>query len=106
MAKPITILVADDDADDRLLINDAFEENKLNNPLHYVNDGEELMDYLHRRGQYGSLKGEPYPGVVLLDLNMPKKDGRAALSPRPGGDQEQPRPAVHPGRGPHDIEGR
>ena len=52
MAKQITILVADDDADDRLLISDAFDEIKLSNPLHYVSDGEELMDYLHRHGNY------------------------------------------------------
>lgn len=75
----MTILVADDDPDDRLLIDDAFAENGVTNPVHTVCDGEELMDYLHRRGRYGQLKNEPFPGVVLLDLNMPKKDGRTAL---------------------------
>ena len=80
MTKSMTILVADDDADDRLLISDAFEEHKLSNPIHYVSDGEELMDYLHRRGSsYESMKGEAFPGLILLDLNMPRKDGRAAL---------------------------
>ena len=79
MAKPITVLVADDDADDRLLISDAFEESSLSNPLHFVKDGEELMDYLQRRGEYETLEGEPFPGLILLDLNMPKKDGRVAL---------------------------
>ena len=79
MTKSMTILVADDDADDRLLISDAFEEHKLGNPIHYVSDGEELMDYLHRRGSYESMKGQAYPGLVLLDLNMPRKDGRVAL---------------------------
>ncbi len=79
MAERITILGADDDADDRLLINDAFEENELRNPIHWVADGEELMDYLYRRGKYEDLVGQPLPGLILLDLNMPKKDGRAAL---------------------------
>ena len=79
MNEAITILVADDDADDRLLIKDAFDENGVSNPLAFVNDGEELMDYLHRRGVYEELQGAPLPGLILLDLNMPKKDGRMAL---------------------------
>ena len=79
MHNAITILVADDDADDRLLIKDAFDENDVSNPLAFVNDGEELMDYLHRRGAYERLRNAPLPGIILLDLNMPKKDGRTAL---------------------------
>ncbi len=79
MRKGLTILVADDDADDRLLIKDAFDENNVSNPLAFVNDGEELMDYLHRRGTYEHLRGAAFPGIILLDLNMPKKDGRTAL---------------------------
>ncbi|MDJ0950859.1 MAG: response regulator [Alphaproteobacteria bacterium] len=79
MHNAITILVADDDVDDRLLIQDAFNENSVSNPLVFVNDGEELLDYLHRRGSYEHLRDTPLPGVVLLDLNMPKKDGRTAL---------------------------
>ncbi len=79
MHKSITVLVADDDPDDRLLIKDAFDENNVSNPLAFVNDGEELMDYLHRRGAYEHLRNAPLPGIILLDLNMPKKDGRAAL---------------------------
>ena len=79
MKKTITVLVADDDADDRLLIKDAFDENRVLNPLVFVNDGEELMDYLHHRGAYEDLRNAPLPGVILLDLNMPKKDGRTAL---------------------------
>ena len=69
--KPITILVADDDADDRQMIQDAFQENRLANDLRFVEDGESLMDYLHSETSR--------PGLILLDLNMPKKDGREAL---------------------------
>jgi len=77
---PITILMADDDADDRMLVKDAFAESRLNNDLHFVEDGEQLLDYLFRRGKFAHLKGTPYPGLILLDLNMPKKDGREALA--------------------------
>ena len=79
MLKPIAIVVADDDEDDRLLINDAFQECEIGNPLCFVNDGEELMEYLRRSGPYEKLKSEPYPGLILLDLNMPRKDGATAL---------------------------
>jgi CheY-like chemotaxis protein len=76
---PITILMADDDPDDCMLTKDAFEEARLANDLHFVEDGEQLIDYLHRRGEYTRLMDEPLPGLILLDLNMPKKDGREAL---------------------------
>lgn len=75
----IIILMADDDPDDRLLTRDAFLENKLQNTLLFVNDGVELMDYLLQRGAYNS-ENAPRPGLILLDLNMPKMDGREALS--------------------------
>ena len=75
----ITIVLADDDPDDRKLTEDAFTENRLANEFHAVEDGEELMDYLLRRGKYESLHGEALPGLILLDLNMPRKDGREAL---------------------------
>ena len=75
----ITILVAEDDEDDRLLMQDALEENRLANDLHFVEDGEQLMDYLLRRGDYSNPKTSPRPSLILLDLNMPKKDGREAL---------------------------
>lgn len=71
--------MADDDSDDRALAVDAFKENRLTNDLCFVEDGEELMDYLRRRGRYVSLSGTPLPGLILLDLNMPRKDGREAL---------------------------
>jgi len=79
MTEAIRILIADDDEDDRMLIEDAFAEARLNNPIDFVKDGEELMDYLHRRGDYENLNGDSHPGLILLDLNMPKKDGRTAL---------------------------
>jgi len=78
-SKPILILLADDDADDRLLAAEALEESHLNNELHCVEDGEELMDYLKHRGKYSDPASAPRPGVILLDLNMPRKDGREAL---------------------------
>jgi CheY-like chemotaxis protein len=77
--KIITILLADDDADDRKLTHEAFVENRLANQLHFVEDGEELMDYLHRRGKFSDMSNAPLPGLILLDLNMPRKDGREAL---------------------------
>ncbi|HTW67897.1 MAG TPA: response regulator [Bryobacteraceae bacterium] len=78
-AKAITILYADDDAEDRMLVKDAWAENRLANELHFVEDGEELMDYLRRRGSFTHLADQPLPGMILLDLNMPRKDGREAL---------------------------
>jgi CheY-like chemotaxis protein len=77
--KMITILLADDDPDDRQLTRDAFAENRLVNMLHTVEDGEELMEYLRRQGRYADQKSTPLPGLILLDLNMPRKDGREAL---------------------------
>jgi CheY-like chemotaxis protein len=78
-AKAITILYADDDAEDRMLVKDAWAENRLANELHFVEDGEELMEYLRRKGKYTHLADQPLPGMILLDLNMPRKDGREAL---------------------------
>ena len=76
---PITILMADDDPDDRLMTKEALEESRLANDLRFVEDGEELMDYLYRRGKYSDPSDSPHPGLILLDLNMPRKDGREAL---------------------------
>src|SRR6185436_16070274 len=77
--KAITILLADDDPDDRMLTRDAFDESRLRNILEMVEDGEELMDYLHSRGKYSGAAARAKPGLILLDLNMPRKDGREAL---------------------------
>jgi len=77
--RPITILVAEDDEDDRLLMQEALEENRLANDLHFVEDGEFLMDYLLHRGEYSDPQTAPRPSLILLDLNMPRKDGREAL---------------------------
>lgn len=74
----ITILMADDDCDDRLMAEDAMRESRLGNTFRCVEDGQELMDYLTRRGKY-ALQDAPRPGLILLDLNMPRKDGRQAL---------------------------
>ncbi len=79
LTNPITILMADDDPDDRMLTKDALEEAHLSNCLDFVENGEQLLDYLYRRNSFAGLAGSPYPGLILLDLNMPKKDGREAL---------------------------
>lgn len=71
--------MAEDDADDRLMTREAFQECRLGNPLQFVADGEELMDYLNRRGPFADTVRYPMPGLILLDLNMPRKDGREAL---------------------------
>ncbi len=73
------ILMAEDDADDRLLARDAIAECHLDSDLHFVENGEELLDYLLQRGKYAEAGKAPRPGLILLDLNMPRKDGREAL---------------------------
>ena len=77
--KAITILVADDDEDDRMFARDALDEARLANTVDFVEDGEELLDYLCHRGNYTGDNARPLPGLILLDLNMPRKDGREAL---------------------------
>ena len=77
--RPITILIADDDADDRMMASEALEESRLANDLRFVEDGEELLDYLYHRGRFAGADDSPRPGLILLDLNMPRKDGREAL---------------------------
>jgi CheY-like chemotaxis protein len=77
--KEVVILMADDDDDDFMLTEKAFKRSKLLNRLYRVKDGEELLAYLLNTGDYTNIKAYPRPGVILLDLNMPKKDGREAL---------------------------
>lgn len=74
----LTLLLADDDPDDRMLALEAFAESHLANPIATVEDGQELLDYLYHRGKYEESK-PPRPGIILLDLNMPRMDGREAL---------------------------
>lgn len=76
----LTILMADDDEDDRLLTKEAMVESRVLNRLLFVEDGYELMCYLRGEGRYADRETYPMPGLILLDLNMPKKDGREALS--------------------------
>lgn len=77
---PITILICDDDEDDRILTQQALENAHISNNLRFVEDGEQLLDYLYQRGEYSGETGKaPRPGLILLDLNMPKMDGREAL---------------------------
>jgi CheY-like chemotaxis protein len=77
--KAKVVLMAEDDSDDRLLVKDAIAESGWKGDLRFVEDGEELLDYLKHRGKYSEPDTAPRPGVILLDLNMPKKDGREAL---------------------------
>ncbi len=79
LPKTNVILMADDDDDDRLLAQDALAESGLKADLQFVQNGEELLDCLCRRGKYAELGERPKPGLILLDLNMPRKDGREAL---------------------------
>lgn len=77
--KNVNILIADDDQDDCLMTREAFRECRIANRLHFVHDGEALLDYLKRRPPYDDEQRYPMPGLILLDLNMPLKDGREAL---------------------------
>jgi CheY-like chemotaxis protein len=78
-ASPVPILIADDDEEDRMLARDALEESRLANSLFFVHDGVELLDFLHRRGPFEDPSTSPRPGIILLDINMPRMTGLEAL---------------------------
>ena len=81
LGRRVTILFADDDQEDREFTRDALQDSKLANAMRFAVDGQDLMDYLHRQGRYADPSVDaPRPGIILLDLNMPKKDGREALA--------------------------
>ncbi|SRR5581483_6494684 len=77
--KPFVILMAEDDKHDILATERAWEENGITNPLYIVRNGEECLDYLYQRGRYSDPATAPRPGILLLDINMPKMDGLAVL---------------------------
>jgi CheY-like chemotaxis protein len=77
--RDVGILLADDDADDREMIQKALARSNMANQLHCVCDGEQLLDFLHHRGAYAPPAASPTPGLILLDLNMPRKGGHEAL---------------------------
>lgn len=78
-SRPAIILLAEDDRGDQILTQRAFEEGRIKNELHIVEDGEAALDYLFRRGEYEDPKKSPWPDILLLDLNLPKIDGRQVL---------------------------
>lgn len=78
-SETVPILIADDDEEDRMLARDALEESRLANPIYFVHDGVDLLDFLHHRGDYVGPKAAPRPGLILLDINMPRMSGLEAL---------------------------
>jgi CheY-like chemotaxis protein len=77
--KTIVVLIAEDDRDDQAMTREAFEESRVRNDIHFVEDGEQLLQYLRHEGAYTDSAAFPRPGLILLDLNMPRMGGRAAL---------------------------
>jgi len=92
---PITILICDDDEEDRMLTRQALEQAHISNSLRFVEDGHELLDYLYQRGAYAGETGKaPRPGLILLDLNMPKTNGREVLKMIKGDEKLRDIPVV------------
>ena len=77
---PIVILLAEDDEEDAQMTLEALKKNRLGNDVRVARDGEQVMDYLRREGRFGNGADAPTPGLILLDLNMPRKDGREVLA--------------------------
>ena len=77
--KNVALLIAEDDPEDRMLTGEALEDAGMGEQIHFVEDGEELLDFLRRQGRYQDLQGASLPRLILLDLNMPRMDGREAL---------------------------
>ncbi|UCD88373.1 MAG: response regulator [Desulfobacterales bacterium] len=77
--EPFVVLLAEDDEHDIVATKRAWKKHNIANPLYIVNDGEECLDFLHRRGGYSEPESAPRPGILLLDINMPKMDGLAVL---------------------------
>lgn len=77
--KNIVVLMAEDNEHDIVAIKRAWKKNAISNPLYIVNDGEECLEFLYRRGRYSSSDTAPRPGLLLLDINMPKMDGLTVL---------------------------
>jgi len=76
---PFVILMAEDDEHDIVATKRAWKKHRIANPLYIVNDGEECLDFLHQRGKYSEPGAAPRPGIVMLDIKMPKMDGLAVL---------------------------
>ena len=77
--KPFVVLLAEDDEHDVVATKRAWQKHKIANPLYVVNDGEECLDFLHRRGKYGNPGSSPRTGILLLDIKMHKMDGLSVL---------------------------
>lgn len=90
----LRILIADDDEEDRMLISDALRESKYSDNIDFVVNGEDLLEMLNSKGKYASQKNKSAPDLILLDLNMPKKDGREALKEIKGDKQLRSIPVV------------
>ncbi len=91
MGKPVEILLVEDNPGDVRLTREALQESKLRNNLHVVMDGEAAMDFVYQRGEYAD---EPRPDLLLLDLNLPKKDGREVLEDIKGDEELRSIPVV------------